>query len=130
MHNPYKIPEKFPNVIKFLNRIADGGIPAKLNCTYIRVDDYAALVTKSKIYLLEPHNPRYATAISGCIANRFNIHAWDVLELMNRLYPAHRKEVTAFRTWLQAERQAIDTQNCIARLRSDAKALRFKLVEI
>jgi hypothetical protein len=132
MHNRYKIPKKFPNVICFLNRVKDGKMPPSLRCTYTRVHDSVILTTKDSVFLLEDHNSLFAQDIRGDdIAGRFKNSARHVFAVMEKeLASKHGKEVQLFGTWLRNADISIYNKRAVQQMREDAEYMGYKLVEI
>lgn len=126
--NYYRIPDKFPNVIKFLDSVKTTLPYGTISGRLLVVDEETVFVSSKGIFILE----RAGTCrdiVGVGVDNRFSVYVWTALAAMRVLHPKHHAEIEAFREWINEEDNALSKKRMKDNLMALANRLGYKVVK-
>lgn len=124
--NPYKIPAKFKTLIKKFDQLGYE-LPVKLTGRVINNRERTLLIIWPRgMALVRDGEP---VDIDGVYANRFNVHVFSFLALLQLADPKLTDEIEAFKDWLRNEDRRVKAADTLARLKANAEMAGYTLVK-
>jgi len=128
LKNPFRLPKRFPNIIKYINRlVVDGTVPPTAVCRLATRDErlYMAETKNGKLYFI---GERYSKYLGGCMAGRFNSMIYSFIGLITKLNPSVEDEAEDFLEWVKQADHDYNRDLAEKDLRREASKLGLKVV--
>jgi len=128
LKNPFRLPKRFPNIIKYINRlVTDSTVPPTATCRLVTRDGrlYMAETKNGKLYFI---GEGYSKYLGGCMAGRFNTMIYSFIGLITKLNTGIDKEAADFLEWLKKADYDYSRSLAEKDLKREASKLGLKVV--
>ncbi len=126
----FNIPDRFSDVRRIIGKFQEGPPDvfdkASPQCRLTVVEaDHVYFAVGDNVYGVSTRDN-----VFGCLAGRFNIHIYYLLDAIHIFFPRLRRQVASFKKWLEKEREAYDAEHQVQQLREKAIALGYAVIPI